>query len=141
MPVSFKIDSQLGVVRCRSWGAISDNELTAYARALASDARFDPAFSQLVDLRGVQSFHLTIDGVRELASLNPFAATSRRAVIVGTDFAFGMVRMYQSCLRNSENLLVCRTAREAFSWLGLEAGTAWPADSADWLSNGAAAGA
>ncbi|MEW5916950.1 MAG: hypothetical protein AB1762_11115 [Gemmatimonadota bacterium] len=141
MPVSFKIDTELSVVRCRSWGAITDNELAAYARALRRDARFQPTFSQLVDLRGVESFHLTIDGVRELATLNPFAPTARRAVLVSTDCGFGMVRMYQSCLANAENLLICRTAREAFSWLGIETGTAWPADSADWISNGAPAGA
>jgi hypothetical protein len=135
MPVSFRIDPQLNIVRCRSWGVITDSELAAYARALASDARFDPSFSQLVDLRNVESFHLTIEGVRELASLNPFAPTARRAVIVASDFAFGMVRMYQSCLHSAENLLVCRTVREAFAWVGAEVTNMLPPEADDWVSN------
>jgi hypothetical protein len=113
---------------------ITDWELTTYARALRADPRFDPSFRQLVDLRGVEAFDLTIHGVRELASLNPFAATARRAVIVRDDCAFGMVRMYQSCLPNAESLLVCRDMRDAIEWIGLDASTPVESGPSDWIS-------
>jgi len=137
MPASYSIDARLGVVFSRRWGVVTNEELIANARVLARDPRFRPTFRQLADLRHVESLAVTAAGIRELAQLNPFSKEARRAGVVGSDVSFGVLRMYQSSLSaGAEDILVAHTMAEALKWLGLDPSTPWPAESADFVSEG-----
>jgi hypothetical protein len=133
MPVSFSIDTQRGVVFSRRWGALSDAELRAHSWALVRDPRFQPTFRQIADLRDVARFDVSVDGIAQVAALNPFASDARRAAVIATDVAFGILRMYQStATAEPENIFISRSLGEALTWIGLDPSTPWPAE-ADWI--------
>lgn len=140
MPVSYTIDARRGVVFSRRWGVLTDGELCANSWALAHDAQFDPTFRLLADLREVLRFDISALGVRAMAELNPFARKARRAGVMGTAESFRILRMYRSSLLgSSDELLVCRSMREALEWLGLDADTPWPGGPADFVADRARA--
>jgi hypothetical protein len=132
MPGSYTIDPKNSIVFSRAWGALTDAELAAHARALQEDPHFDPGFRQLADFRDVGELRVTAEGVRSLVHLNPFAKDARRAFVVGTDVMYGMVRMYQLTLDvEPGSIHVCRSMDEALEWLGLDRSLKWPAGPAD----------
>jgi hypothetical protein len=94
--------------------------LLGHARALASDPRFDQSFQQLIDLREVTDLDFPSSTIRSLAQMSPWGFGARRAVVVGTDVAFGMARMYQILREpDGEDVRIFRGVEPALEWLGL----------------------
>jgi hypothetical protein len=120
MPGSYAIDTGRSLVLSRGWGVLTDGELLAHVRALAIDQRFAPHFCQLADLRDVTTFEVSSATIRAMASLNPFGVGARRALVVGSDVAFGMARMYQILRDESPDVFeIFREIVPALDWLGL----------------------
>lgn len=73
-----------------------------------------------MDYSKVVSTDLHGPGVRALAQMPPFSDGARRAVVVGSDSGYGLVRMFQLMTdRESENIQIFRSLQEARDWLGL----------------------
>src|SRR5712664_2478382 len=95
MPSSYLIDVPRGIVFSRGWGVLTDGEIFAHAESLRSNVRFEPGFRQIVDFRDVREIRVTGAGVHAVAQNNPFQRDARRALVVVTDEAFGLVRMFE----------------------------------------------
>lgn len=120
MSGAYTIDPARSLVLSRGWGPLTNADLTQYLRLLADDSRFRSGFNQLCDLRDVTEMRVGTSGIRQIVSLNPFVAGSRRAVVVASDVAFGMARMYQILTDASpDELEVFRDLDEALRWLGV----------------------
>jgi len=121
------IDAALRLVLVRAWGTVSDEELAEHARALRADPRFRPDFRQLGDLRGITTLDATRAGIRQLAELSPFGAGARRAIVVGSEVAFGMARMYELMRgEGQDEVEVFRDLPAALDWLGIAGAQASP---------------
>jgi len=132
MPASFLIDAPSGVVYSRGWGVLTDDEIAAHADALATDARFEPGFRQIVDFRELTEIQVTGAGVREVARHNPFRRDARRAFVVASDEAFGVTRMFGMFTDSSgDEFRIFRAIEPAFEWIALDAKTPWPTRSPD----------
>jgi hypothetical protein len=119
MPMSYRIDEVHGILEVTIEGELSGEELAAWTEEVRADPAFRPTFDQLLDLRGAQGTRLETAAVRELAQNKPlFARTSRRAIVVASDFGFGMARMFQA-MRGEEagEIQVFRDIEEAQAWL------------------------
>jgi hypothetical protein len=115
------------MVFCRAWGVIRDDELTEHFLALREDPRFDPNFSQLLDLRSAVLFDVTTVGVMTAARNDPFTRAARRAIVVDSEAAFGIGRVYLlSVDATSAQACIVRDASEALRWLELDAGAIGP---------------
>jgi hypothetical protein len=58
-------------------------------------------------------------GIRDLGALNPWGQGARRAVVVASDYAYGMARMYQMIREPSQDELeIFRGLEHALDWLG-----------------------
>lgn len=113
------------VISC-GWGVLSGDDLLVHCRALRADPLFRPSFSQLIDLRGVTELAARAPAIRAVAGENPFGSGARRAILVSSDVAFGMARMYQLLTdETSDESQVFRDQDLALAWLGL-AGDAAP---------------
>jgi len=120
MPGGYSIEPNRSIVLSRAWGVLEDRELLAHARALAADPRFKPHFRQISDFRDVTDFHLTDQVIREMVYLSPFGAGARRALVVGTDVAFGLARMFQILREQSpDEIAIFRDMDKALEWLGV----------------------
>ncbi len=95
MPGSYLIDVRRGTVFSRGWGVLTDAEIVGHAESLRSNVRFDPGFRQIVDFRDLSEMRATGAGVHAVAQNNPFRCDARRALMVVTDEAFGLARMFE----------------------------------------------
>lgn len=120
MPATYRLDPGYRLVWSRAWGVVTDDELQAHSRALAADPRFEPSFRQLQDLTDVGEPRVTLEGLRVVAQINPFGENARRAVLVATDFTFGLARMHEMLRGEArDELQVFRDRAAALEWLGL----------------------
>jgi hypothetical protein len=120
VPAAYTIDTSRCLVLSRGWGVLTGEDLLSHVQALAADPRFVPTFHQLVELRDVTGALPTAAAIRQLVLHNPFREGSRRAVVVGSDLAYGLARMYEMMRANSPDLLeVFRDMDLALEWLGI----------------------
>lgn len=119
MPAFYKIDRENRLVMSIASGTITMAEALDHHQKLRSDPDFDPAFSQLLDVSHVTKIELTTEDVRRLAQAAMFSSTSRRAILVSSDTAFGLARMFE-ILRESAGdtgIEVFRDLDEALDWV------------------------
>lgn len=132
MPGSYFIDVPRGIVFSRGWGVLTDEQIAAHAETLRSDARFDPGFRQIVDFRDLSDIRVSGTGVREVARQNPFRRNARRAFVVKSEEAFGLIRMFASYTDSSgDQFAIFRAIEPALEWIGLTPTTPWPVEPPD----------
>lgn len=121
MPGAYRLVEHRSLALSRGWGVITDPELLALATTLAADPRFRADWSQLSDFRDVTKILVTGAGMREMAKASPFAAGARRAILVGTDEAYGLSRMFQAMRTRAEDEIeIFRDVATALDWLGIQ---------------------
>ena len=132
MAGSYLIDAPRGIVFSRGWGYLTDGEILEHARRLAADPRFASRFSQVTDFRDLSELRVTAKGVQRVSESNPFRRDARRAFVVASNEAFGMVRMFEQ-FADAEpgQFAVFRTLEPAMAWVGLEPSSCWPAAAPD----------
>ena len=118
MPATFLIDHDERIVRSRAWGLLIDSDLFDTQQRLRDDPRFEPTYCQIWDFTAVQQLCLTGDGLRKLAANSPFSRDARRAIVVGSEGAYGMARMYALLSdRNPAYFRIFRDTPAAIKWL------------------------
>lgn len=99
-------------------GTVTFAECLEHNRMLKADPGFEPTFNQLSDTRTATTA-LTADEVRAMARINPFTATSRRAVVVADQVMHAVTRMYEAQVDDAGEVGIFATIDEAMEWLGL----------------------
>ena len=132
MPGSYLVDLSQGIVFTRAWGVLSFDICKAHATTLEADPRYDPGSKQVVDLRDVTRITLTTTNVHELAGLTPFRRDARRAFVVASDEAFGLVRMFSTYLEvDPTQFGIFRSIEPGMQWVGLDPNAPWPPQAPD----------
>jgi hypothetical protein len=122
MPIAYRIDPERRVILTHAWGVLTDAELLAHKERLLHDAAFDPHMPELSDVREIERLDVTAAGVRAMVAHDAAHSTRgsghRMALVVPTDEAFGMARMYE-LMGPGENgsVGVFRTLAEGEAWL------------------------
>ena len=91
-----QIDAAARVVVLEVSGDLGDRDLLSLADELEKAPEVEADFSLLIDLRLANGRQVTTAGARALAA-RPLVLSraSRRAVVVPSEFGFGMARMYE----------------------------------------------
>jgi hypothetical protein len=119
MSFFYKIDKERRLVMSTAAGVLSKADVLGHQNQLLKDPDFDPSFSQLADLRHVTGLDVTAAGMRELTARTIFSAESRRAVIVSSELAYGLSRMFE-IFRESKGergIRVFRKLEDALDWV------------------------
>ena len=100
-------------------GVLTRGDLDEHQERLAKDKDFDPSFSQLMDFLQVTKIEVTPSDVRASAERSVFSPSSRRAILVKDDLAFGLARMFQIHreLKGEQGIRVFRELDAALNWL------------------------
>jgi hypothetical protein len=132
MPIDPAIDHEARRVTARAHGALRDQELFDYQRAVWS--RDDVVgYDELVDLTEVTQLTITsMSRSRELAALSALAdrpdRVSHLAIVAPTDYLFGLARMYATYRglqdRGTKRTEVFRSLALALDWLQTNPGGA-----------------
>ncbi len=118
MPASFMIDVARRIVYSRAWGVLVDADLRQTQRGVREAPGFEPDFRQLYDFSEVTEVRVTSEGVQDMARHSPFVRNARRAIVVTSDVAFGMVRTFQIVgNRETPQFRIFRDRRLALEWL------------------------
>ena len=122
VPVRSTIHREYRLVVTTEEGRVTLNDMLANQDRLLTDPEFDPEFNQLSDATLATDTDLSPGNLPMIYKERVFSATSRRAVVAPTDFAFGMARMLQAYVDLSENphpVQVFRDRTCALKWLGV----------------------
>jgi hypothetical protein len=119
MPAFYKIEKENRLVLSTASGIITMPEVLAHHQRLSTDSEFDPAFSQLLDVTHITKIDLTTADIRRLAQNNLFSPTSRRAILVSSDTAYGFARMFEMLRQTAgeTGIKVFRNLDEALEWV------------------------
>jgi hypothetical protein len=119
MPAFFKIDKERRIVMTTASGAFTLDDALDHQQRLRNDPEFDPSFSQLLDLTHVSSIEIGPADVRRLAEENLFSSKSRRAILVNSDLAFGLARIFEVHRESAgeSGINVFRDLDEALDWI------------------------
>ena len=122
MPLHYRIDQKREIVFITADGIITDADLLTHLDDIENDSDFHPSFNRLNDYRAVESLDVTGAGVRALASrVDASEASCRRAIVVSTELAYGMARMFQILTDDKPATIeVFKDMAEARKWLGLD---------------------
>ena len=121
MPATYRIDVARRLALSRMWGVFTAQDLFDHYNRLAADPAFDPTFSQLVDLRGVEQVELETPVIRRHALEGLFHSSAQRALVVSSAHHYELARIYAAfAAYASQKVRVFRDMRDAEEWLGLE---------------------
>jgi hypothetical protein len=99
VPADIAFYEDEGVVVLTLAGDMDDEAVLLAFESLAAHPRMNEAFNLLVDVRPLVAGPVSSSGVRSLAAIPPpVALESKRAVLVSSDFGYGMSRMLNSNL-------------------------------------------
>jgi hypothetical protein len=91
--------------------------LAEYSRLLHQDPRFEPAFSEIADMRAVQEIALKADEMMRAADqVDPFSRDSKRAFVVKTPSQAHAARMHRILLTH-RHFEIFRSLQEAERWI------------------------
>ncbi len=117
-PFDYSIDTAARLVSVRVEGILTFCTLVNYASSLRADPRFSPAFSEIVDLRGVESVAL---GPRESIILadhvDPFSFNAWRAFVVESQAQMRAAQLHRMLRRESKTMRVFFSMDEARRWI------------------------
>lgn len=118
MPADYAIDVEQRLVLTTFTGAVTLDDVMGLIARLRSDSRFEPTFSELVDLSGASAVHLGHAEFQRLGSLDPFSRDSKRAFLVPSQGAvFGVTRMFHILRNENPSIRIVHTIDEAKEWL------------------------
>lgn len=118
MPATFTVDVARRTVFSRGWGILVDDDLRQTQQGVRTCPGFEADFSQLYDFTAVTDVQVTADSLWGMVGNSPFAMRARRAVVVDSDVAFGVVRMYEQMSgRSPDTFKIFRDRESALRWL------------------------
>jgi len=117
-PRTYSIDPVNRTVWVRFRGRLALADIATYAASLRVDPRFDPSYSEIVDVRRVKDFDLTADDAVILADkVDPFAMGCNRAFIAATQVQVNSIKMHVLLRNDDEHTRIFSTIKEAQEWI------------------------
>jgi hypothetical protein len=118
MPIAHTIDAEHGLVLCRAWDELTNEDLHRHYEDIQADPAFQRSYRQLGDLREVTRLTADSAAIAAAASLQVFVPGTRRALIAPSDITFGLARMFASYAEDVGQLVrVFRNAEDAEAWI------------------------
>jgi len=116
--LAYSIDPAARLVSARASGKLTFSHIVNYASSLRADRRFSPAFSEIVDLRSVESVSLSSHEVMTLAdSIDPFSANSKRAFVVRNQDQVNAAHLHRILRPQTKTIRVFHSIDEAKEWI------------------------
>jgi hypothetical protein len=119
MPAFYKIAKERKVVLSTASGVLDLADALAHQDQILADPDFDPHYSQLLDFTHVTKIELSAEDIRKLAERAVFWHTSARAILVKTDLAEGLTRLFKMLREDAgeKGIRIFRDLDEALEWI------------------------
>jgi hypothetical protein len=120
VPYRFRIEPERAIFFTEMWGSMTAEQSRRYFEDLAAHPDYRPEFDGLIEMRGIEGT-LTADELRGIAEMTRVASSGRRprrALVVGSDLHYGLMRMFEAYSADGpREYRVFRTKDRALAWL------------------------
>ena len=117
-PFDYYIDTVTRVVSARPEGVLTFGRIVDYASCLQMDPRFNRTFSEIIDLRGVESVHLAAHDVMTLAAeVDPFSPGSKRAFVAQSQAQVHAAHLHRILRPENKTIRVFFSMDDARKWI------------------------
>jgi hypothetical protein len=117
-PPIYSIDSAARLVSVKFSNKLTFFNIVNYASSLRVDPRFSPAFSEIVDLRFVDSVSVSAREAMALAdNVDPFSFNSKRAFVVQSQAQVNAAHLHRILRPESKTIQVFYSIDEARRWV------------------------
>lgn len=96
MPFDYVVYKETRLVISTRIGVVTCEEIKSRQDQTKTDPNFDPGFDQIVDLRLVTRFEMSLQQTRSLARRQIFSSKSKRAFVATSPSVFGVGRMWET---------------------------------------------
>lgn len=122
MPITLTIDTEKRVVYSALHGVITEDEFLAQPQRILTHPAFNPAFSEIIDLRGITDVQVAPESIRKLAATESiFDRESKHVVIAPTGLILDFARMFQANAEQTRpHVVIVKTPAEAYEYLRKE---------------------
>lgn len=125
MPITYRIDKELGVVFSTATGILTDSGLLRHKDRVVNDPDFCDGLVELADMRSMERFVLAPESIESFAAkdlvLSDRLKNYRLAIVVKGEYLFGMALQYKALTEPTvPGVEVFRDMEKARAWLGLE---------------------
>jgi len=118
LPFVYTIDPEARLVSVEFTGNITYPNIHNYAVSLRADRSFSPAFSEIVDLRFVESVTLSArEAVALACSADPFSTKVKRAFVVQNQSQINAAHLHRILRPESDKIRVFFSIDEAREWI------------------------
>jgi hypothetical protein len=118
MGLTYVLDHDRRVVRCRGRGVLRSRDLQDFACRLIADPSFEPDYNSLIDLRGVAEVAVNSSVLLEPALTTLFASGSRCALLAVGGAVYAMACAYAAFSDQlGQRARVFGQVHEAEAWL------------------------
>ena len=115
---TYSISPEKRLVSVKFGKRLSFREIDGYAAGLRVDPRFDPGFSEVVDLSGVEELKLSAQEALRLADLvDPFLIGARRAFVARSQVQIRAARMHHLLRDDASNTRIFSSLSDAMKWI------------------------
>ena len=125
MPITYRIDKNLGVVFSAATGILTDTSLLRHKDRVVNDPDFSEGFVELADMRAMERFVLVPESIESFAAkdkaLSDRLKDYRLAIVVTGEYLYGVALQYRALTKPTvPGVEVFREMEKARAWLGLE---------------------
>lgn len=118
MPSEYTIYPERRLVSVAFIKRVTFIDIAEYIQTLGSDPRFDPCFSEIVDLRDVDEFQVNVDEALHIADvIDPFSLDSTRVFVAHTPVQVNAARMHAMLWYGKKKIRVAKTLEQAGAWV------------------------
>jgi hypothetical protein len=117
VPYSHQIDRAEGIIDTRAWGVLTDEDLSGIRVAMITDPAYKAELARLYDLSDVTDVQVSSRAILGQSLVTAEEPTARRAIVVTSDVAYEMARMFAILSGREELIQVFRDRASAVRWI------------------------
>ncbi len=116
-PANYLLDAVRRLVSVKFCKRVTVYSIEKYAASLRADPRFEPGFSEIVDLSEVEELDLKPEEFIRLADeIDPFSREAKRAFVVRNEIQHHAARMHK-IWRTQRSFSIFRSVAAAKQWI------------------------
>jgi hypothetical protein len=125
MAIEYEIIKDKRLVLAKGSGVVTGNDVIRHLDTLATDEGYVAPMKKLVDYSSIEDITISLEEAYRIAQLNVSLskkfAGERCAFVSPVDVTFGISRVHQSLIENTDiNTEVFRRIEDALEWLDVE---------------------
>ena len=122
-PADYVLDTDKRLVSVKLRNKVTASDIARYAASLRANPLFDPDFSEIVDLTGVEELDIKAEEFIRLADeIDPFSVQAKRAFVARGSVQNHAARMHK-ILRTQRNISIFTSVEAAQRWIDTQLAT------------------